>query len=100
MPKESSNIRERSRTIIREPGKYDVVFHNDDFTPMDFVTSLLRHIFFKNDTEADILMLKVHSEGRAVVGTYTYDIAVSKTTDAMSMARQQGFPLRITVVKN
>ena len=97
MPDHSQNTKERTNTRVKEPGKYNVVFHNDDFTPMDFVTMILKHIFFKSEIEAETLMLKVHNEGKAIVGTYTYDIAMSKATDATNISRKNGFPLRITV---
>ena len=99
MPQEGQNIKERTTYKIKEPSKYSVVFHNDDFTPMDLVTLILQHIFFKNQIEAETLMLKVHNEGRAIVGTYTYDIAITKATEATNIARKNGFPLRITVNK-
>ena len=97
MPNHSHNTKERTIIGIKEPGKYNVVFHNDDFTPMDFVTLILKHIFYKNDVEAENLMLKVHNEGKAIVGNYTFDIAMTKATDATNIARKNGFPLRITV---
>ena len=97
MPKESSNIKERSRTYITSPKEFNVIFHNDDFTTMEFVIFLLINIFHKDDTEAQILMLKVHHEGRAIVGRYSYDVAMSKTLQATNLARENGFPLRITV---
>ena len=97
MPQEGLNIKEKTISEINEPGKYYVVFHNDDFTPMDFVTLLLMHIFFKSESEAETLMLKVHHEGQAIIGCYTYDIAVTKATLATQLARKNGFPLRITV---
>lgn len=97
MPKESSTIKERSITGIKEPSVYNVIFHNDDFTPMDFVTLILIHIFFKDEIEAETLMMKVHNEGKAIVGRYSYDIAMTKATDATNIARKNGFPLRITV---
>lgn len=97
MPNESQNTKERIISRIREPNKYNVIFHNDDFTPMDFVTLILKHIFFKNEIEAEHLMLKVHNEGKAIIGTYSYDIALSKATDATNIARNNGFPLKITV---
>lgn len=97
MPQNSQSTQERIRSKIKEPGKYNVIFHNDDFTPMDFVTLILKHIFFKNETEAESLMLKVHHEGKAIVGTYSYDIAMTKATEATDIARKNGFPLRITV---
>ena len=99
MPQENSNIKERSRSELNSPGQYGVVFHNDDFTPMDFVISILVNIFFKEIKEATKLMLRVHHEGMAVVGVYSYDIAHSKVLTATNIARQQGFPLRITVEK-
>ena len=97
MPKESSNFKERIKSEIKEPSQYNVIFHNDDFTPMDFVTLLLMHIFFKNETEAEALMLKVHHEGKAIVGSYSYDIAMTKALEATKLARKNGFPLRISV---
>lgn len=97
MPDQYQNTKERTFTKIKEPGMYNVVFHNDDFTPMDFVTLILKHIFFKSALEAESLMLKVHNEGKAIVGSYTYDIAMTKATDATNIARKNGFPLRITV---
>lgn len=97
MPNQSQNTKEKINSRVKEPGKYNVVFHNDDFTPMDFVTLILKHIFFKSDIEAETLMLKVHNEGKAIVGTYTYDIAMTKATDATNISRKNGFPLRITV---
>lgn len=99
MPDSNQLAKSRNITGIKEPDKYNVIFLNDDFTPMDFVTLILQHIFFKSEFEAESLMLKVHNEGRAIVGCYTYDIAVSKATDATNIARENGFPLRITVNK-
>ena len=97
MANEHSNIKERSRSDINSPGKYKVVFHNDDFTPMEFVIAVLTNIFFKNLGEATHLMLKVHNEGKAVVGIYSYDIATSKGMKATSIARDNGYPLKISV---
>lgn len=80
----------------KQPQHYEVVFHNDDVTTMDFVVMLLVTVFGRRQEEAIYLMLKVHHEGSAVVGTYTLDIARSKTDKATRMARDAGFPLRIT----
>ena len=82
---------------IEPPKKYKVVFHNDDFTTMDFVVRVLMEVFFKLETEAIELMLKVHNEGKATVGVYSRDIALSKVSRASKMARAENFPLSITV---
>ena len=96
MPQEQSQIRERQKIDLREPRRYKVLIHNDDFTTMDFVVQVLT-VFFFSDEKAETLMLQVHRANKAIVGIYTYDIAVSKANKATNMAREQGFPLRLTV---
>ena len=96
MAKQQSDVRERTRLSLDLPRMYRVIMHNDDFTTMEFVVEVLRKIFFKPEEEANQLMLKVHKEGKATVGLYTLDIAVSKSQKAMRMARDQGFPFKLT----
>ena len=57
---------------------------------MNFVVKVLVQVFFKSEEEANTLMLK------AVVGVYSYDMAVSKVRKATTMAREAGFPLRLS----
>ena len=96
MAKEQSQLKERQRTDNREPRRYKVIIYNDDFTTMEFVVMVLKVVFFKSDAEAETLMLQVHHSDKAVVGIYSYDIAVSKVNKATQMAREAGFPLRLT----
>ena len=96
MAKEQSQLRERQRTDIREPRRYKVIIYNDDFTTMEFVVMVLKQVFLKSDEEAQALMLQVHHSDKAVVGIYSYDIAVSKVRKATNMAREKGYPLRLT----
>ena len=74
-----------------------MTIYNDDFTTMEFVVMILTQVFFKSETEAEALMLQVHHSDKAVVGIYSYDVAVSKVRKATDMAREAGFPLRLTV---
>lgn len=97
MPQEQSQIRERQKTDLQEPRRYKVIIHNDDFTTMEFVVMVLKEVFFLSEENAQALMLQVHHSNKAVVGIYTYDIAVSKAQKATNMARESGFPLRLTV---
>ena len=97
MAKEQSQLRERQRTDLREPRRYKVIIYNDDFTTMEFVVMIRKQVFLKRDEEAEALMLQVHHSDKAVVGIYSYDIAVSKTRKSINMAREQGYPLRLTV---
>lgn len=97
MAKEQSQIRERQRTNLKEPRRYKVIIYNDDFTTMEFVVKILVQVFLKSETEAEALMLQVHHSDKAVVGIYSYDVATSKVRKATTMAREAGFPLRLTV---
>ena len=96
MAKQQSDVRERTRLSHDLPRMYRVIMHNDDFTTMEFVVDVLRKVFFKPEEEANQLMLKVHKEGKATVGLYTLDIAVSKSQKAMRMARDKGFTFKLT----
>ena len=97
MAKEQSATRERQRTDLREPRRYKVTIYNDDFTTMEFVVKILVQVFLKSEAEAEKLMLQVHHSDKAVVGIYSYDVATSKVRKATGMAREAGFPLRLTV---
>ena len=83
-----------TETELLEPKKYQVVFLNDDYTTKEFVTQILEVVYHKNKSEAEFLMEKVHQEGSAVVGVYTYDIAATRVNLTIKVAREYGFPLR------
>lgn len=84
---------------LKEPNMYQVIFLNDDFTPMDFVSQVIRDVFGKTSEEAEAIMLQVHQKGKAVVGTYTKDIAETKkhTVDYNSELFQH--PLRVELLE-
>ena len=89
--------REKTRIDIREPKHYRVIMYNDDFTSMEFVVDILIDIFHKDELEAQRLMLMVHESGKAAVGMYPYDIAITKVRTATARAKEEGFPFRLTV---
>ena len=95
-PGTGTGVKSRERVLIEEPRQYKVIFHNDDFTTMEFVTEVLRQVFNKPADEAVTLMMKVHREGQAIVGVYSYDVAMTKASQATAKARQEGFHLKIT----
>ena len=92
-----SSVKERTNDKVKEPKQYKVIMLNDDFTTMEFVVEVLTDIFHKDPLTAEALMMQVHKGGRAVVGKYPYDIAVTKVKQSVSRARAQGFPFRMTV---
>lgn len=85
----------RTSTQITYPNRYNVIFLNDDFTPMDFVIQLLVEIFNKSIDQAQDLTLAIHNEGSAVVGTYSKEIADQKTHEAVIACQHSGHPLEI-----
>lgn len=97
MEKQQTFLKEKERISLKEPRRYKVIIFNDDFTTMDFVVNILKSVFFKTDAEAETLMLTVHKSGSAVVGIYTYDVAMSKVRKATDMARAEHFPLKLTI---
>ena len=82
---------------LSEPKHYKVVFHNDDFTTMGFVVKVLQLVFFKSQQQAEELAMQIHIEGLGTAGIYSYDIAQSKAQKTTQMAREEGYPLRLTV---
>ena len=84
-------------TSFELPPERKVVFYNDDFTTMDFVVDILISVFNKSHDEAENIMLQVHENGSSDVGVYTYDIAISRTTLTIQLARKNNFPLRVEV---
>ena len=97
MEKQETSIKEREHTNIKEPRRFKVIIHNDDFTTMEFVVKILTTVFYKSTIEAESLMLMVHKSQSATVGIYSYDKARTKIAKATSMARYEGFPLRLSM---
>lgn len=97
MAKTQTNIHSNTGTRYIEPKQYSVVLHNDDFTTMDFVVMILTTVFRKTNAEAEEIMMKVHKEGKGVAGIYSYDIAMTKVEHVKMMAREENFPLKLTV---
>jgi ATP-dependent Clp protease adaptor protein ClpS len=86
---------EKIKKVEKEPSKYNVIMLNDDATPIDWVIELLESIFKYTRESAETITLKIHNEGSAVVGTYSYEIAEQKSVEAVTLSRNNGFPLQV-----
>lgn len=86
--------KEDIKNLIKEPSMYRVILLNDDYTTMEFVINVLLVVFHKSITEATLIMLDVHKKGKGIVGSYTYDIALTKINQVESMAAESGYPLK------
>jgi ATP-dependent Clp protease adaptor protein ClpS len=84
---------------LKEPEMYVVVLHNDHYTTMDFVVTVLVEVFHKSTPEATKIMLDVHKKGKGLVGTFPYDIAATKVAQVREMAKKAEYPLKCTIEK-
>lgn len=82
---------------VREPRKYKVLLHNDDYTTMDFVVEVLVRVFRRNEAQATAIMLSVHNRGYGVCGTYTAEVAETKVDLVHRLAKTAGFPLKCSM---
>lgn len=90
----------KSKKKLQPPSKYKVIYHNDDFTPMDIVTLSLINFFHHDAIKAISLMKAVHEKGKAVVGgPYSKEIAETKCKNVVQFFRALGFPLLSTIEK-
>ena len=89
----------KTRPRTKKPAMYKVLMLNDDYTPMEFVVHVLERFFQKNREEATRIMLHVHRRGVGVCGVYTYEVAETKVTQVMDLARQNQHPLQCTIEK-
>ena len=90
---------ERKTQKTEPPRMYQVILLNDDYTPMEFVVHVLERFFQKTREEATRIMLHVHRRGVGVCGVYTYEVAETKVTQVMDLARQNQHPLQCTIEK-
>jgi len=89
----------RTRTQTKKPNMYRVLLLNDDYTPMEFVISILQSFFNKNPEEATQIMLHVHHNGVGECGVFTYEIAETKVAQVMDHARKNQHPLQCIMEK-
>lgn len=82
---------------VQIPKFYKVLLHNDNLTTMDFVILVLMTIFHKSAAEAVEITMHIHNNGQGIAGSpYTKEVAEEKTSETISFARANGFPLMVT----
>ena len=80
--------------LIDKPPMYEVCLLNDDYTPMEYVVSLLKIVFKKSESEAVNIMLMVHKKGSGVCGIFTKEVAETKVETVLKMAKSDQHPLK------
>ena len=89
-------IQDNLKTVkqkLKIPNRFDVILLNDDYTSMEFVVDVLRRFFHKEFQAAEAIMLKIHIDGEAVCGSYSYDIAQTKVKQVIGYSRENDQPL-------
>jgi ATP-dependent Clp protease adaptor protein ClpS len=86
-----------SEEKVEEPPLFKVLLHNDDFTTMEFVVWILESVFNMAEEQAIQVMLNVHLRGIGIAGIYTYEIAETKVEKTTTIAREQEYPLLVTM---
>lgn len=82
---------------IRKPQLYKVLLHNDDYTTMEFVITVLRQFFHKSEAEALHTMLTVHHKGVGMAGLYTRETSETKVNQVNEFAREHQHPLKCSM---
>ena len=93
-PRREGDVATQERRRVARPPRYKVLLYNDDYTPMEFVVTILEQIFGKGPTEATQIMLAIHNSGIGVAGVYVLDIAETKVAAVHQAAERRGYPLR------
>src|SRR5271167_4459695 len=83
----------------KRPSMWNIVFYNDDYTSMDFVVFVLTKIFYRSTEDALALTMAVHTQGKGIAGTFTFEVAEQKQCEVLLMAKIEEHPLRVEVEK-
>jgi ATP-dependent Clp protease adaptor protein ClpS len=94
-----SGVSTKTRPKTKKPSLYKVLILNDDYTPMEFVVHVLERFFGKRQEEAIEIMLHVHRKGVGICGVYTFEVAETKVTQVIELARRHQHPLQCTMEK-
>ena len=96
MPDIVTKPRTRTKTKVERPKLHKVILVNDDYTPREFVVTVLKGVFKMSEDQAYKVMITAHRRGVCVVAVYTKDVAETKATEATDAGKSAGYPLMFT----
>jgi len=86
--------KQKEKQKVKPPSKYQVVFYNDNFTPMQLVVIILMDVFRYSVDKSSAIMMEVHQKDRAIAGgPYSKEISETKANKCIDVARSMGYPL-------
>jgi ATP-dependent Clp protease adaptor protein ClpS len=96
MPETVTKPRTKVKPKTERPRPHKVILVNDDFTPREFVVTVLKAEFRMTEDQAHKVMITAHRRGVCVVAVFTKDVAETKATRATDAGRAKGYPLLFT----
>ena len=96
MPETVTKPKPGVTTKVERPRLHKVILVNDDFTPREFVVTVLKAEFRMTEDQAHKVMITAHRRGVCVVAVFTKDVAETKATRATDAGRAKGYPLLFT----
>jgi ATP-dependent Clp protease adaptor protein ClpS len=91
-----TKARTKVKTKVERPRLHKVILLNDDYTPREFVVTVLKAEFRMTEDQAHKVMITAHQRGACVVAVFTRDVAETKATRATDAGRAKGYPLLFT----
>jgi ATP-dependent Clp protease adaptor protein ClpS len=88
--------RTKAKPKVERPKLHKVILVNDDYTPREFVVTVLKGVFRMSEDQAYRVMITAHRRGTCVVAVYTKDVAETKATEGTDAGRRAGYPLMFT----
>jgi ATP-dependent Clp protease adaptor protein ClpS len=96
MPENLTKPRVTPKLKTERPKLHKVILLNDDFTPREFVVTVLKAEFGVGEDLANKIMITAHRRGVCVVGVFQKDVAETKATRATDAGKAKGYPLMFT----
>jgi ATP-dependent Clp protease adaptor protein ClpS len=91
------DLLDKEEVKVERPSMWNIVVYSDDYTPMDFLEFVLKRVFHRPTLDALALTLVVHTKGKGIAGTYTFEVAEQKQCEVLLMAKIEEHPLRVEV---
>jgi ATP-dependent Clp protease adaptor protein ClpS len=92
----TSKPRTKTALKVERPRLHKVILVNDNYTPREFVITVLKAEFRMSEDQAYKVMMTAHRKGSCVVAVYTQDVAETKAARATEAGRLKGYPLLFT----
>ncbi len=93
-----TDLKPRGKVELKteRPRLHKVILVNDDYSPREFVVTVLKSVFHVTDDLAYKIMMTAHRRGVCVVAVYTKEIADTKADEGTRLGQEAGHPLTFT----